>query len=345
MAGDHARRLDAFLLSARDSGPDSPAIVADGARSRRMMPIMFILLVLVGLLPACRAAGPGAATQITAGAAASRQITFSPADDFAPSWTRDGRSLVFVSAQQGGWNLWTVDLAAPTPRALTLGQFQYSNPFVTADGRWIAVASDRGSATRAWTDLWLLSPDGPQEQRLLSASPVIKEFVPTISSDGRWLAYVDLPMNRPPQYRVVLVELPAGLPRVLTEDHVVFSPVRFSPDNRSILYTADTLGSADVWMIGVDGAGARALTTRPGNDTFGDYGPSGTSIVFVSNQSGSDELWLMDAQGLGARQLTHDLATASLPAFSPDGTQIAYTSTKSGNQDLWVIGAGIDRRH
>ncbi len=306
-------------------------------------PALWARSLLLVALTACQSVGSGPTLPFGAGGP-SRQITFTPYDDFAPAWTTDGRSLIYISDQQGGWNLWTIDLAAATPRALTAGPFQYSNPFVTTDGRWIAVASDRGSATRAWTDLWLLSPDGTQEQRLVSESPMIKEFVPTISPDGRWLAYLDLPMNRSPQYRLILVELPGGLPRVLTEDHVVFSPIRFSPDNRSILYTADTLGSADVWTIGVDGAGARALTARPGNDIAGDYSPPGTSIVFVSNQSGADELWMMDAQGLGARQLTYDRATASLPAFSPDGAHIAYTSTKAGNQDLWMIASGIDRR-
>jgi Tol biopolymer transport system component len=304
-----------------------------------------VWLALVGGLAACRTGGgPAAISTFAPGVAVPRQITLNPADDFAPSWSRDGRFLVFVSAQQGGWNLWTVDLAAPTPRALTMGQFQYTNPFVAPDGHWIAVASDRGSATRAWSDLWRLSLDGTQEQRLISASPMVKEFVPALSSDGHWLAYLDLPMDRPPQYRLMLVELPGGLPRMLTEDHVVFSPIRFSPDNQSILYTADTLGSSDVWTIGVTGAGARALTTRRDAETAGDFSPDGATIVFVSNQSGTDELWLMDAQGLGARQLTYDLATASLPAFSPNGALIAYTSTKSGNQDIWVIGSGINRR-
>jgi Tol biopolymer transport system component len=305
--------------------------------------LMWAWVVLAPALTACQPVGPTATFPFSSGGT-SRQITYSPYNDFAPTWTRDGQSIIFVADQQGGWNLWSVELSTPTPRALTAGQFQYTNPFVTADGRWIAVSSDVGSATRLWPDLWLLSPDGTQQQRLISITPSIKEFVPTISADGRWLAYVDLPMTRPPQYRLMLVELPGGLPRVLTEDHVLFSPIRFSPDGRSILYTADTLGSADVWTIGVDGSGARALTARPGNDIAGDYSPDGANIVFVSNQSGADELWMMNAQGLGARQLTYDRATASLPAFSPDGAHIAYTSTKVGNQDIWMIASDIDRR-
>ncbi len=305
--------------------------------------------VLLGLiapcgLTGCLAATPGADALLPVAGATPRQLTFTPGDDFAPTWTPDGRSIVFVSDQQGGWNLWLIDLGSPAPRALTFGQFQYTNPVVMPDGRSIAVASDRGSATRAWTDLWMLSLDGSQEQRLISESPSIKEFAPAVSSDGRWLAYLDLPMNRPPQYRLVVMPLPAGLPRVLTEDRVVFSPIRFSPDNRSLIYTASTLGSPDVWTIGVDGAGARALTMLPSAEAAGAFSPDGTSIAFVSNQSGNDELWLMDVQGRQARQLTRDSATASLPAFSPDGASVAYTSTKSGNQDLWLIGSGLTPR-
>jgi Tol biopolymer transport system component len=299
--------------------------------------VLSIALVAAG----CSASTSGTAPLLPTSAAASRQLTFTSGEDFAPTWTRDGRSIVFVSNQQGGWNLWVLDLGSSSPRALTFGQFQYTNPFMMPDGRSIAVASDRGSGTRAWTDLWVLSLEGSQERRLISESPSIKEFVPVVSPDGRWLAYLDLPMNRTPQYRLVLMGLPAGPPRVLTEDRIVFSPIRFSPDSRALLYTASTLGSSDVWTIGVDGAGARALTMMPSAESAGDYSPDGTAIAFVSNQSGSDEVWLMDPVGRQSRQLTRDSATASLPAFSPDGAHIAYTSTKSGNQDIWLIGSGL----
>lgn len=308
------------------------------------MSVVMAALAVVSSILGCSATAPGGGALLPVSSSTPRQLTFAPGDDFAPAWTRDGRSIVFVSDQQGGWNLWLLELASTTPRALTFGQFQYTNPFVMPDGRSIAVASDRGSATRAWTDLWILSLDGSEERRLISESPAVKEFVPAVSPDGRWLAYLDLPMNRPPQYRVVIMELPAGPPRVLSEDRVVFSPIRFSPDSRWILYTASTLGSSDVWTVGVDGAGARALTMHPGNEVAGDYSPDGSTIAYVSNQSGTDEVWLMDPQGRQARQLTRDVATASLPAFSPDATQIAYTSTRSGNQDIWLIGSGLAPR-
>jgi Tol biopolymer transport system component len=299
-----------------------------------------IALLIAATLSGCQLGPPGSVVGPSPDAAIPRQITFSPADDFAPAWSPDGRSIVYVSDQAGGWNLWIVDPEGRSPRALTVGNFQYSNPVFTPDGASIAVASDRGSATRVWTDLWLVDREGTQERRLVSQTPDVKEFTPTMSPNGRLLAYLDLPMTRAPQYRLVLVELPGGIPRVLTEDRVLFAPIRFSLDGAQILFTSDRGGTSDVWVIGVDGSGARALTMSPSAETAGGWSPDGSTIVFVSNQTGSDELWLMDAQGQNRRQLTYHGATASMPAFSPDGRWIAYTSTKSHNQDLWIIPTG-----
>ncbi|MEO5657764.1 MAG: hypothetical protein ABIO65_06020 [Nitrospiria bacterium] len=293
-------------------------------------------LLLLALGAGCSGAPVGSSTLTPTYGAPARQLTFSPAKDFAPVWTPDGRAIIYISDETGEWGLRELDPRAPAPRALTLDRYQYTNPFVTPDGS-IAVASDRGSSTRAWLDLWLLERDGTRERRLISETPSVKEFVPAISPDGRLLAYLDLPMNRPPQYRLIVVELSGGLPRILTEDRVEFSPIRFSPDGRHILFTSSRMGSADVWTIGVDGGGARPLTNRPSREVAGDWSRDGAAIVFVSNQNGMDELWLMDPQGQDVRQLTSDLATASLPAFSPDGSQVVYTSTKSRNEDLWII--------
>ncbi len=300
---------------------------------------------LIGLLTAavlsgCQLGPPGSVVGPAPGAVIPRQITFSPANDFAPAWSPDGRSIAYISDQTGWWNLWIVDSEGRSPRALTVGNFQYSSPVFTPDGTSIAVASDRGSATRLWTDLWLIDPAGTQERRLVSQTPAIKEFMPAISPNGRLLAYLDLPMPRAPQYRLVLVELPGGIPRVLTEDRVLFAPIRFSPDGTRILFTSDRGGTSDVWVIGIAGSGARALTMSPSAETAGDWSPDGSTIVFVSNQTGSDELWLMDAQGQNRRQLTYDGATAAMPAFSPDGLWFAYTSARLPNQDLWIISAG-----
>ena len=298
-------------------------------------------LLLVGITVGCRPIAPGSLVLSPPQAAVARQLTFSPGNDFSPAWSPDGRSIVYVSDQTGAWNLWTVDPQGQAPRALTFDRFQYTSPSVTPDGASIVVASDRGSPLRAWLDLWLLSRDGTPERRLLSETPDVKEFVPVISPDGRLLAYLDLPMTRAPQYRLMVVELPGGIPRVVTEDRVLFSPVRFSPDGRQLLFTSDRLGTADVWVTGVDGSGARALTMSHAAETSGDWSRDGSTIALVSNQSGHDELWLMDAQGQDRRQLTNDSDTASLPAFSPDDAWIVYTSTRSRNQDLWLIPSGI----
>jgi len=301
-------------------------------------------LLFAGVLGACQPAPYGTLVGPPTVASVARQLTFSPANDFSPVWNPDGRSILYVSDQTGTWNLWEVSIQGTAPRALTFDRFQYSSPVFTPDGLGIVVASDRGSPTPKWTDLWLLDRQGTVERPLISQTINEKEFLPAVSRDGHLLAYLNLPMNSPPQYRLMVTALPGGIPRLVTDNRVVFAPIRFSPDNRQILFTSDRLGNADVWVMDVDGGGAHALTASPSMETTGDWSPDGSTIVFVSNQSGTDELWLMDAHGQNRRQLTRAGAIASSPAFSPDGAWVVYTSNRTGTQDLWVIPSGIPTR-
>jgi len=302
-------------------------------------------LLLVGVLSACQSAPLGTLVGPPPVASSARQLTFSPSNDFSPVWSPDGRSILYVSDQTGTWNVWEISVQGTAPHALTFDQFQYSSPSFTPDGLGIVVASDRGSPTPKWTDLWLLDRQGTVERRLISQTISEKEFLPAVSHDGRLLAYLNLPMNSPPQYRLMVSALPGGIPRMVTDNRVIFAPLRFSPDNHQILFTSDRMGNADVWVMDLDGGGAHALTTSPSVDTTGDWSPDGSTIVFVSNQSGTDELWLMDAHGQNRRQLTRDGSLASSPSFSPDGAWVVYVSTKTGNQDLWIIPSGLPTRN
>src|SRR3990172_660589 len=123
-------------------------------------------VLIAAILSGCQLGPPGSVVGPSRDAAIPRQITFVPANDFAPTWSPDGRSIVYVSDQAGGWNLWIVDPEGRSPRALTVGNLQYSNPVFTPDGASIAVASDRGAATRGGADLWLIGRGGTQGRRL-----------------------------------------------------------------------------------------------------------------------------------------------------------------------------------
>lgn len=117
-----------------------------------------------------------------------RPLTFDPADDRRPVWTRDGHRVVFLSMRDGGgMNLFwqRADGAGQTERLTTEPNGDRSAWAFTPDGKILVftqVNPDTG------LDLHVL----PME-RSYRSKPLLQERAvqgsPTISPDGRWIAY------------------------------------------------------------------------------------------------------------------------------------------------------------
>jgi dipeptidyl aminopeptidase/acylaminoacyl peptidase len=92
---------------------------------------------------------------------------------------------------------------------------------------------------------------------------------------------------------------------------------------------------SQIWMMGFDGVGQRAMTSGEHNDTDPRFSPDGKRLLFVSDRSGSSQLWIMPTDGGEPRQLTSFGPGVSSPEWSPDGKHLAVTA------DLYLE-AGID---
>ncbi len=85
-----------------------------------------------------------------------------------------------------------------------------------------------------------------------------------------------------------------------------------SPDGERVAFVITTMdleankGRRDVWMVGTDGSGARALTTDPANDWNPRWASDGT-LYFLSSRGGSTQVWRWDFANSAAVQVT-DLA-------------------------------------
>src|SRR2546421_213579 len=105
---------------------------------------------------------------------------------------------------------------------------------------------------------------------------------------------------------------------------------KFSPDGRSIAFTASYDGNPDVYVIPADGGEPKRLTFHPSNDIVLGWTPDGKNILFRSDRfsappSRYTKLFLVSPQGGTAKPL--QVPRASLTTFSPDGTRIAYLET------------------
>ncbi|HEX7847891.1 MAG TPA: hypothetical protein VF476_18955, partial [Chitinophagaceae bacterium] len=108
---------------------------------------------------------------------------------------------------------------------------------------------------------------------------------------------------------------------------------RFSPDGKTIAFTATYRGNADIYTMPVNGGVPVRLTWHAMNDRVIDWHPNGNQILFASlreNQVGNvSNLFLISKNGGLPEKLP--VPYGELGSFSPDGESIAYVSRITEN--------------
>ena len=86
--------------------------------------------------------------------------------------------------------------------------------------------------------------------------------------------------------------------RVLDEQPgtMTFAP-RFAPDGRTVVFSLEQDGNADIYAMDSDTGDVRQLTNAPSIETAPSYSPDGSQIVFESDRSGSQQIYVMSAGG------------------------------------------------
>jgi hypothetical protein len=101
----------------------------------------------------------------------------------------------------------------------------------------------------------------------------------------------------------------------------------WSPDGKTLIYTAQRDNDFDIYAAAADGTGAeRNLTKNKGLDDGPEYSPDGTVIYFNSVRSGTMQIWRMKPDGSNPEQVTSDEWNNWFPHVSPDGQWIAFIS-------------------
>jgi Tol biopolymer transport system component len=199
---------------------------------------------------------------------------------------------------------------------------------------------------------------------------------PTISPDGRYIAYVTYPGDGSSQ---IIVKDPVGNESNITNNksfnidpswspigtdgnlYLVFSSDRISSNSGNTSLGSSITGHGEryhLWRTHVNGYDLKQITNTAGNDFQPNWSPDGKSIVFSSDLDNNKSntfrnIWVLDVQSGKQIQYTHETATnkgAYNPTWSPDAQKIVYSrkyqfrqlQTLADMQKIWMINFGLN---
>jgi TolB protein len=109
-------------------------------------------------------------------------MTSSPSIDTAPSFSPDGRQIVFESDRSGSQQIYTMPVAGDAPKRISFGNGRYATPVWSPRGDLIAFTKQGNGRF----SIGVMRTDG-SEERLLSAS--FLDEGPTWSPNGRVIMF------------------------------------------------------------------------------------------------------------------------------------------------------------
>ncbi len=217
------------------------------------------------------------------------------ANDIYPSWTPDGRHVVFVSDRTGGPNLWVVPVAdgrpAGPPRLLQssgnllplgftrTGAFYYGLKTASTDV-YVATLSDDASR--------LVDQPHQAAPRLVGSNQR-----PDWSFDARFLAYQsDRVAGGGIGSRVIsILSLEKGTEREISPDLSYFQRPRWSPDGRRLLVNGtSTNGRSGLYAVDAQSGSTELLVPRERDGaSYGQaWSPDGSTIFYTASDTAGD---------------------------------------------------------
>ncbi|HUP52353.1 MAG TPA: protein kinase [Longimicrobiales bacterium] len=185
------------------------------------------------------------------------RLTFDDVQNYFPTWSPDGRRVVYVAGPATDLDVWTKP-ADGTGSAEVLLDLEESIALAlwSPDGEWLVLRTTTGAGNVFGRDIIAVRPGSdPEPVPLMTAE--YDETEPAVSPDGRWIAYQSNETDRFEVYVRPFPNVQDGRWQVSTEGGT--SP-RWAGDGRELFFKDDR---RNLVVASVDAAGGSFRAGRP----------------------------------------------------------------------------------
>ncbi len=176
-------------------------------------------------------------------------------------------------------------------------------------------------------------------------------IAPAYSHDGRYIAFIslgsylrgevfpDLWLGDGQTGKRMKRLVKSTLDPDFEELRLLYSQSSFSPDNKSLAFTAQRGGKDVLYIMDVERRKVTHTFDKFPLDVVMNpsFSPDGKQIVISGYNSGVHDLWIVNVADGSLRQLTNDKHAEMMPQWSPDGKTVAFATDRGEGTDLDVL--------